>query len=369
MLPTSSTGAASAAGAARSSQSKSMAATAPGAADSSTGMPESMPYRQIEYRLASTIPALKDAAAAYQVNAKLDEAAVRKLADTLGVKDPLTSQQGSWSAGPTFYVQPQGQWSYSSDAMTGQSGTASVSATCNPDGKCTSVEPPSTTTTTVPGLPPKAEAESIIRTQLEKAGSDLNGWTANAQDNGMGWSVTFTRKLDGHQVVGLDQGGTIGAHAKITNLYGTLATAEKLGDYPLVGTKVAFDRSKDQRFGIMRGAPADATPAGVAPAGVAQPADQGGTTLPPQIVEITGAEIVLQLAYAGCPGQAMYLVPAYRFRDASGNIALGDVPAVEDAYVNGGAAKDTKAPEGACGPETPQPQPQPAKVEPSPPVT
>jgi hypothetical protein len=363
------------------------------------------------------MPALDGTAPAYSVNAELDEGAVRKLATALGVDGTVDTQPGGWSVGPTLYVQAVGSWGYSPDAMSGvSSGSASVSATCAPDGVCTSEEPPVTTTTAVPGLPGKDDATAIVRKMLEKAGSDLDGWTPKTEElPGVGWAVTFSRKLDGHEVLGFDQAGVVGAHGKIMNANGTLASPTKVGDYPLVGTKAAFEQAKTTGIGVMledkapaapestsesasasgsssgsvsgsasasEPDPGPATPSGPDPGGSSTPSDPGraiqpepapsGSTLPPQIVEVTGAEIVLQLTYGGCPGDAMYLVPSYRFRDAKATEVMGPVPAVDQKYLSSTttAAKDpAQAQANPCGlPESREPDPA-TKVDGGPPVT
>ena len=53
----------------------------------------------------------------------------------------------------------------------------------------------------------------------------------------------------------------------------------------------------------------------------------------PQMVEITGAELTLQLVSAGCPGDAMYLVPTFELQTENGT--WGFVIAVEDDAIAG----------------------------------
>lgn len=54
----------------------------------------------------------------------------------------------------------------------------------------------------------------------------------------------------------------------------------------------------------------------------------------PQVIEITGAELSVILVAAGCPGDPVYLVPAFDLQSADGSV--GTVMAVEDDLVAGG---------------------------------
>ena len=63
-----------------------------------------------------------------------------------------------------------------------------------------------------------------------------------------------------------------------------------------------------------------------------------GPTVPlePEVIEITGAELSLQLVAAGCPGDPVYLVPSFDLQSANG--VVGSVTAVEDDAIAGGGS-------------------------------
>jgi hypothetical protein len=81
--------------------------------------------------------------------------------------------------------------------------------------------------------------------------------------------------------------------------------------------------------------------------------------LDPVTVEITGVELVLQLLVSGCPGDPVYLVPAFEFLPGP----IGSVPAVTGDSLVGSA--DPDAPLEPCPGQTEPDMPM-GKHEPAP---
>jgi hypothetical protein len=359
------------------------------------------PARPIEYRLAAGAKAPATAAPAYKLErADVDAGTARKLAAAFGMQ--AESERGS---GQSFsvrdgsaQVQVDGgavpSWNYSRD-MEG-SVSSDVAVACAPDGGCP--EPGWAPAPPVAGLPSAAEAEAKARALLERAGVDLEHVAVDAPQPGETQSrtVAFSPLVDGRSVVGLTTSVTFGENARVEYANGYLGRFEKVGDYPLVSLAQAVERLRsgfvgdggprpmaadtpaiaeaNSGGGSSAGSPGSAGSGGAAtevppapPASDAVPVDPAvpptaPTTYPPQVVEITGARVVLMLAYPTCPDDDAFLVPAFAFAPEE----AGTVMAVEDDSLAGGAAgsSDRKAAEPCPGV---QPAPAPVgKPEPAP---
>ena len=87
------------------------------------------------------------------------------------------------------------------------------------------------------------------------------------------------------------------------------------------------------------------------------------TTLAPKVVELTGAEVVLELVYPRCPGDPAYLVPAFAFEPEGPTVV-----AVTDEHLSGltpPAAGDGDEPAGATEPAEPCPGQPTGRAEPA----
>ena len=304
------------------------------------------PAQQIEYRVADDAKAPASSAMAYRyIPDEPDSGRIRKLAEALGVGAADvridTGQLVFWH----YNRDPEG--SVSSD----------IAVACAPDGKCP--EPPPQPV--VEGVPSAPEAETKARGLLEKAGIDAGTVTETADDptnrQPMTRTVSFVPELDGVEVHGVYTTFTFGEHGRLESASGWFGDFEEVGVYDLVGLDKAVER-----LGTGFGAGARD--------GVATMEAQPGSTLPPQIVEITGARVVLNIVVPMCPGDPVYAVPAFAFEPDR----AGSVNAVQEGDLEppeGGS----RAPKARCpGDEPGKPEPMPlppdaGQTEPAPPVS
>ena len=336
------------------------------------------PYQPIEYRLAADLDQIGGSAPAYRLEADVDETAVAKLANAVGATGEVRREGDGFvvgtmkgeetsTAGYQLYVGPDGSWSVSflNEAAAGRS-TASASATCSPDGVCTDVampepapEPPKPAS-----LLSNADAEKAARELFEKAGMDLDDIEFSVQRSDYDVNVAGVHTLDGLDIAGVGTFASFGDKGQLMHANGTLADPSLIGDYPLVSTSEAFDRAgggegggriaiaTDMGAGTSSGGgssgsaggTAEPTPATDEPTKESMPAESVTpeerapdmapvSTLPPKVVELTTVRRVLIAEYGMCPGDPIYLVPAYVYGTNGNADEFGPVPAVVDQYL------------------------------------
>ncbi|HVM08169.1 MAG TPA: hypothetical protein VM345_06900 [Acidimicrobiales bacterium] len=303
------------------------------------------PYQPIEYRLADDIDAMGGKAAAYRVDGGVDGDAVAKVAKAFGVSGKPKDENGYWAVGDVkgggswINVDRNGMFSYSNDAA--QSAVASESVACAPDGTCErsdTVAPPPPPN----DLPDDGDAERKARELFEAAGMSLRNTEVRVDRSDYAVSVVFTLEVDDIAVEGLGASMSFGDKGIVQYASGFLADTSKIGDYPLLETAPAYERwtkGMGDGVGIAVDGVARPEPATGAPEpavdmparGDTRPQSQPPSTLPPKTVDIDAVELVLMVEYGRCPGDPLYLVPAYRL-SADGEL-WGVVPAVTDEYL------------------------------------
>ena len=332
---------ASGAGGARSSGAAMVAEADEGAVTKGDmALPPMEPYQPVEYRLADDIDAMGGKAAAYRLEAMVDEGAVKKLAKAFGVEGSVKEENGSWnvtdpaSRARGLYVAPDGMFNFfdESAAMS-----AEATAVCSSDGKCeetTPVEPPPPA-----NLPSDEEARKAAQDLFDEAGVDLGDRKATIDRSDYNVAVSYPSSLDGTEVDGWGFVAAFGDNAELQYASGSLANPSEIGEYPLVETKAAYERW-NAGMGGANGRVGIATDTAVAEpsVGAPEPADESEgaapetvPTLPPKIVEIDRVERVLLVEYGRCPGDPMYLVPGYRLY--AGDEMFASIPAVADEYL------------------------------------
>ena len=339
------------------------------AADSSAMI---APAQPVEYRLSDDAGDVPATATAYEVTSFPKDEIRAKVAKALDVDADRVE------VGVTGY-----DWYFSGDVApdTAVSNSASSSSpACAPDEKCIDPAPPAPPPT-VPGVPSADRAEELAREALDAMGVPVDeGRFEVFGEDGYNRTVQFTPTVDGLAVAGLQTQFAFGGEGTITYANGVLGEVKAIGDYPLVSLDQAVERLREG-FGTggvrTMGAPEPAVdpaatsgsgsasgggsagavggddvaptePARDTPACVegepctsppAPPSDEPTMTiepqpsvpLEPQIVEITGAELSLQLVAAGCPGDPVYLVPTFDLLPGP----AASVIAVEDDAVAG----------------------------------
>lgn len=352
-----------------------------GAGDAAASMASALyPARQVEYRLAEGVEAPAKSAAAYRLVADdIDRSSVTRLARAFDLDGAVEGSAGGSmsvrSGSAVLSVEHAGitSWSYSRNPEGSVS--SGVAVACAPDTKCPAPPPPPT----VPGLPSAAKAEEEARALLERAGIDVDGTvTSTTPDESTIRTVSFTPRVGNIEVSGLVTSVGFGERGRVEYANGFLGTFEAIGDYPLVGMAEAVERLRSGFGGGVR-AMAEDLPAD---SGAAEPEPAPGQppipapipepvpdSLPPEIVEITGARVVLQLVYPMCPGDPVYVVPAFAFEPEQ----AGTVVAVTDEELAGNRASDDAARGTAAEPcpgvrpePVPMGKPEPA-TEPAPP--
>ena len=363
------------------------------------------PARQVEYRLAEGVEAPAKSATAYRLVAdKVDRASVARLARAFDLDGDVTaSREGSMSVRSgtaVLTVAAAGITSWSFARNPEGSVSSGVAVACAPDAKCPPPPPPPT----VPGLPTAEEAETKARSLLDEAGIDLEEVVASATpENSTIRTVSFTPRIEGREVGGLVTAVGFGEHGRVEYANGFLGTFEEVGEYPLVGMAEAVERLRAGFGGGVRpmaeDLPADSGASSGATSGSTGSAGAGAgvdgrepaiaptepapgqrpepapmpmpvpDSLPPEIVEITGARVVLQVAYPMCPGDPVYVVPAFAFEPER----AGTVVAVVDEELTGDRGGDQRGkaaqpcpgvrPEPPMGKPEPAPEPAPQRPE------
>ncbi|MDQ1402051.1 MAG: hypothetical protein QOG03_367 [Actinomycetota bacterium] len=190
--------------------------------------------------------------------------------------------------------------------------------------------PPETTVPQRPAdLPTKEHAQTIATDLLRAGGIDLTDATIRVEDGFTQWQVTVDPSIDGRPVTGMSTGVSVGSKDKIAYANGFLGDPKAIGDYPLVGTAKGVERLKSgfsigpqPMMGGAEKAPAIAVDGGPTAGAPGVGAPTGGTddtapvtTLPPQVLTITGARLGLSYVadYRSAGRGTGYLVPAYIF--------------------------------------------------------
>jgi hypothetical protein len=362
-------------------QVKTMAPEASGGA--SAADPALAPVQPVEYRLADDAEAPPKTAPAYRIvpDGDLTAAGVAK---ALG----LSADEADDDA---LEVQPGLGWFYGPDAADSVASSSSTAVACAPEvtgpaGACDAPPPPEPPA----GVPSAAEAEARFRTILKGLGIDAaeGKIVSDDGDNLFARSVRFTPAVDGRPVEGLETTVSFGGEGRIEYGSGFFGRLEKLGDYPLVGLDEAFRRFQDGGGSSGRGgvetmtaeAQPDTAPNATATAtagGGGAAADDGGATMTiepqpaapepvaPRIVEITGADVVLEVVYPDCEDGELVIVPTFRLRTDEGeDQSYLTVPAVEESSMDAPDPDQEPAP---CPEDEAQPGEEPAgKPEPEP---
>lgn len=264
------------------------------------------PARPTEYRVKGTLPALPDEAAAYRLGDDVAPDIRQRLATALGVE--LDAVSVSEEPGRPWHL--GGEDSVSSGVAVATA-TVEPCPPCPPDADCVACSPTEPSPTPVPpqrpaDLPTQAEAEAIARPVFEALGLPTD--ELGTLDNFSAWTVTVVPKVGGLPTLGFYTTLAIGPKGTIQWASGYLSGPERLGDYPLVDAETALDR--------LRGM------VGIGPRPLAA---ETADSLPPRVVEVTGAHLALQHTGGS-------LLPAVVFESADGDLA--PVPAVEDRYLD-----------------------------------
>lgn len=170
------------------------------------------------------------------------------------------------------------------------------------------------------GLPDRATAEEVARTELARLGVDLGGAAARVDDGFDRWYVTFERRVGGLRAIGLDASAVIGPEQALLSASGHLARPDEVGRYPLAGLDVGLER-------LRAGRPTGAGWAAHDLAAVADdcpPAAGCGPPVPEVVRTVRSVELGLLLL-------GHHLVPAYLFGVAHG--AWEPVVAVADEHL------------------------------------
>jgi hypothetical protein len=217
----------------------------------------------IVYRVGGTLHSLPIHATVYRADEATTSARVARLAEALGLSGSVREGTSGWSVqggDGSLQVQRAGSlpWTLSS------SGGGSVSSGCAVASPASGGTPPATpavprptcpTTTTVPGLPTKADAERRARAVLTNAGFDVSGATASSSGGIDSWDVSFTPTIAGLPVLASQWSVTVGANGRVLSASGRLADPVAVGDYPLVGVSTGLQRLQEGGKWIIYGGP------------------------------------------------------------------------------------------------------------------
>ena len=329
--------------------SEAMAATG---AEDSAARSLIAPAAPVQYQLADGAKAPATSATAYRVVPASGDLAGR-VGKALGVSSDDGHVEVVSGAGWYYSRDPDGAVS---------SETVASSPACAPDESGTGdlkCEPPPMPEPP-PGVPSADEAEARFRTILTALEVDVSAGSisVSGDDDPYQRQVSFAHTVDGVEVSGLETAVSFGEEGRIEFAGGFLGSFESVGDYPLGGLDEALRRFQEGfgggGFGVGGAEPGIAvdTPAvaeaetrevearkaegsgggtsgSTGSAGAAEPAEPApdpavsgpavGEPVPdavpppdPVVVEVTGAEVVLEVVLPRCEDETIYLVPAFR---------------------------------------------------------
>ena len=214
------------------------------------------PAFDIEYRLGDVGDLPKEGPAYTFARPAGVEARITKLAAALDLDGPVKKADGGWEVrgGDRFLRVEDASgvpWSYSSvnpdQAVQSRTAIACAMPEC-PEGKaCAQVcpEPPPEARPVRPADLPDADgAKAAARTFFAAVGADTAGAAVTASDGITSWHVVLEPQVDGRPTSGLTASATIGPKGVVEFASGWLATADRVGDYPLVGAQEAVERLK-----------------------------------------------------------------------------------------------------------------------------
>jgi hypothetical protein len=194
-----------------------------------------------------------------------------------GIVPPdVAPEPGTAPAGPaTTIVEGTANATASCTASQAEDGTTveecvSSGEACPPDQKCdypTPIEPQPPA-----DLPSEDEAREIALDLLQATGMDVDDAKVTVDGPYDAWYVTVEPKLDGVPVSGWIASVGVGAKGAITSASGSLATPERVGDYPLIDTRAAIDRLNEQQAGWSAYATDDVAPLGAPGTASSRPA-------------------------------------------------------------------------------------------------
>jgi hypothetical protein len=309
-----------------------------------------------QYRLVGLLPSLGASAPVARLLApEIDAAAVARMARALGAEtEPVRTPEGFRVEGPTGTLdlslgpsQASVGWTPGPpDAGAGADPSSGAGAVpgCDPsEGPCPTgpdtADGHSPDLTPPEALPPAAEAERIARNLLATLGVDTAGWTVEVTDAESGVAcapaeacepaatVVFGRTValqpqrDGIPVQGLDWHVSVGDRGRVESVWGSLATLEDVGSYPLRTSTEAFEdlqAGRDVIGGIRALADAQLAPA-IAPL---EPGEPPASV----VIEVAGVRLGYQVVSRPDDSGAL-LVPTYEFLDTGGT-AVAAVVAV-----------------------------------------
>jgi hypothetical protein len=340
-----------------------------GAKTSSSGAESAIAPTNTDFKfvLNGQLPALdgKQAAWRFASPPTIDQSAIARLANALGVSGTVATTSSGWqvgtNGGPTLFVAKAAgvPWTYSGGAAVMPTKSCS-SAGKDPSQPNTTPAPPDCTAPPKPvGVPTADEAKAKALTLLDVAGIDHANATVTATEND-GWStaVQFVAKIDGLDVQSLSTRVSYAAQGAIEYATGYLAQPQKADSYPRLGTAAAFENLQANGvfgYGIAyatdvgtsgSGSASSRVTTGVAEASgptrtVPMTPDGNGTATtsasPPdkpseptiRTVTITSVREAL-LTVVGADG-SLWLVPGYLFIDSDGG--QWPVLAIDKSYV------------------------------------
>lgn len=316
------------------------------------------PERPVEYRLAPGIEPPARSAAAYRVvPEEVDVERVTRLAGALGLDGEVeASEEGTFTvqSGDRQLVVGTDSWNYVDDGGGPQLGS-DVAVACVPGQECPAPPPPPPPV----GVPTAAEAEKKALELASKAGIDLRGAETQVdRDDTYARTVSFVPQAGGREVVGLDTSFTFAEHGRLEQAGGFFGRFESVGEYPLIDLESAVERHRAGFGGALRTLGGTPAAGGTEPATGSAPASSQPA---PEVVELTGVELVLEVVEPFCPGDPVYLVPTFAFEPDD----VAFVPAVADAEL-AGADQSSEAPQSPCPGDDPMTVPPSGQPEPAP---
>ncbi len=124
---------------------------------------------------------------------------------------------------------------------------------CPPNANCVAPEP--LLPTPPADLPSEGDARQIALDLLSSTGMDVEGAKVTVDGPYDSWYVSVEPVLDGLPVSGWMSSVSVGSKGAITDASGSLATSERLGDYPVLDTRAAIERLNEQQGGWFAYAP------------------------------------------------------------------------------------------------------------------